>query len=162
MNAPLECPRGVFTFLILLRYDTSMRVISTVLCLFAAIVMMATPVMACCVTGHVDRAPASAHAVATSAPSCHTVKTAEPTGNDAQIPEKYCSSCDDCAVSSSFTADVDPIANAQYDTTFVALLNTPQALPRPEMRLLRRTGPPLRHGFQAADSPLARYDTLLI
>jgi len=44
----------------------------------------------------------------------------------------------------------------------VALLNAPQALPRPEMRLLRITGPPLRQDLQRADSPLARFDALLI
>jgi hypothetical protein len=139
-----------------------MRVISTVLCLFAAIIMMATPLMACCVTGHTDSVPVSVQSAATNAPPCHNVEKVVSGSNDAQTPEKYCASCDDCAMSPAFTVDLDPIVKTHVDMTFVALLNAPQALPRPEMRLLRITGPPLRQDLQRADSPLARFDALLI
>lgn len=79
-----------------------------------------------------------------------------------QTPEKYCSSCDDCTMLPAFTADIDPIAKTHVDMSFAGILNTPQTLPRPEMRLLRITGPPLRQDLQRADSPLARFDALLI
>jgi len=140
------CPIGVFTFLIFLRYDARMRVISTVLCLFAAIIMMATPVMACCVNGHVENAPHSVQMTEAAAPPCHTVDTKLSSDADTQTPEKYCTSCDDCAV----------------DASHIALINAPQALPRPEMRLLRITGPPIEPASRFTDSPLARFDTLLI
>jgi len=156
------CPIGVFTFLIFLRYDARMRVISTVLCLFAAIIMMATPVMACCVNGHVENAPHSVQMTEAAAPPCHTVDTKLSSDADTQTPEKYCTSCDDCAVSSTFTVDTDPITKTHSDTSLVALVNAPHALPRPEMRLLRITGPPIEPASRFTDSPLARFDTLLI
>ena len=156
------CPIGVFTLLAFLRYDASMRVISTVLCLFAAIIMMATPVMACCVTGHVDNAPHSAQMAEAAAPPCHTVEKTLSNDADTQTPEKYCTSCDDCAVSSTFTVDTDPITKTHTDANLVALVNAPHALPRPEMRLLRITGPPIEPELRFTDSPLTRFDTLLI
>ena len=145
-----------------LRYDASMRVISTVLCLFAAFIMMATPVMACCVTGHVDMPMNSAQAAEATAPPCHTIAEAKSGDSDTQTPEKQCSSCDDCAVSSAFTADTNPITNTQSDLTFVTLINNPTALPRPEVRLLRTTGPPPRQPLGPFDSPFSRFDTQLI
>ncbi|MGJ8563122.1 MAG: hypothetical protein ACSHXY_06165 [Alphaproteobacteria bacterium] len=139
-----------------------MRVISTVFCLFAAFIMMATPVMACCVTGHVDTPMNSAQAADASAPPCHTTAEAKSGDSDTQTPEKYCSSCDDCTVSSAFTAYTDPVTNTQSDLTFVTLINNPTALPRPEVRLLRTTGPPPRQPLGPFDSPFSRFDTQLI
>lgn len=139
-----------------------MRVISTVFCLFAAFIMMATPVMACCLTGHVDMSMDSVQAADTSAPPCHTTAEAKSGDSDMQTPEKYCSSCDDCAVSSVFTADTDLVTNTQSDLTFVTLINNPSVLPRPEVRLLRITGPPPRQTLGPFDSPFSRFDTQLI
>ena len=139
-----------------------MRVISTVFCLFAAFIMMATPVMACCVTGHVDMSMDSAQAAESSAPPCHTTTEVKSGDSDTQTPEKYCSSCDDCAVSSAFTADTDPVTNTQSDLTFVTLINNPTVLPRPEVRLLRTTGPPPRQPLGTFDSPFSRFDAQLI
>jgi hypothetical protein len=139
-----------------------MRVISTVICLFAAFIMMATPVMACCVTGHVDMSADSVQMADASAPPCHTPAEAKSGDSDTQTPEKYCPSCDDCAVSSVFMADSDPVTHAKTDLTFVTLLNTPAALPRPEVRLLRKTGPPPRQVHGRLDSPYLRFDTQLI
>ena len=139
-----------------------MRVISTVLCLFAAFIMMATPVMACCVTGHVDMPMNSVLEAEATAPPCHTTAEAKSGNSDTQTPEKYCSSCDDCAVSSAFTADTDSVTNTQSDLTFVTLINNPTVLPRPEVRLLRTTGPPPRQPLGPFDSPFSRFDTQLI
>jgi len=97
-----------------------------------------------------------------AAPPCHTVDTKLSSDADTQTPEKYCTSCDDCAVSSTFTVDTDPITKTHSDTSLVALVNAPHALPRPEMRLLRITGPPIEPASRFTDSPLARFDTLLI
>jgi len=102
-----------------------MRVISTVICLFAAFIMMATPVMACCVTGHVDMSADSVKMADASAPPCHTPADVRSDNSDTQTPEKYCPSCDDCAVSSAFMADSDPVTHAKTDLTFVTLINTP-------------------------------------
>ena len=157
-----RCPIGVFTFLILLPYNARMRVVSTVFCLFAAFIMMATPVLACCVTGHVDMPMNSVQSSEAVAPPCHTTAEVKLGDSDTQTPEKYCSSCDDCAVSSSFMADTDPVTNAQSDLTFVTLINNPSALPRPEVRLLRTTGPPPRQFNGPLDSPFLRFDTQLI
>jgi hypothetical protein len=157
-----RCPIGVFTFLSFLRYNASMRVISTVFCLFAALIMMATPVMACCVTGHVDMSMDTVKASKAVAPPCHTPAIVKSGDSDTQTPEKYCSSCDDCAVSSAFMADTDPVTNTQSDLSVVTLINTPTALPRPEVRLLRTTGPPPRQPLGPLDSPFSRFDTQLI
>lgn len=124
--------------------------------------MMATPVMACCVTGHVDMSMNSIHAAEATAPSCHTTAEVKLDQSDTQTPEKYCSSCDDCAVSSAFKADTDPVTHAHSDLTFVTLVNNPTALPRPEVRLLRTTGPPPRQPLGQFDSPFSRFDTQLI
>lgn len=139
-----------------------MGVISTVLCLFAAIIMMATPVMACCVTGHTDSATHSGQMAEATVPPCHTVEKTLSSDADTQTPEKYCTSCDDCAVSSTFTVDIDPITKTHTDASLVALVNAPHALPRPEMRVLRITGPPIEPNSRLSDNPLARFDTLLI
>jgi hypothetical protein len=139
-----------------------MRVVSTVFCLFAAFIMMATPVMACCVTGHVDTPMNSEQASEAAAPPCHTTAEVKSVDNDAQIPEKYCSSCDDCAVSSTFMADTDPVTQTQSDLTLVTLINNPTSLARPEVRLLRTTGPPPRQPLGPFDSPFSRFDTQLI
>lgn len=151
-----------FTFLSVLGYTLSMKVISTVLCLFAAFIMMATPVMACCVTGHVDMSMTLVQAADPSAPPCHTATEVKSGESDTQTPEKYCSSCDDCAVSSTFTADTDPVTHTQSDLKLIALVNNPTALPRPEVRLLRTTGPPPRQPLGPFDSPHSRFDTQLI
>ena len=124
--------------------------------------MLAAPVMACCVTGHVDMSMDSAQATESSAPPCHTTAEDKSGDSDTQTPEKYCSSCDDCAVSSAFTADTDPVTNTQSELSFVTLLNNPTALPRPEVRLLRTTGPPPRHPDGRLDSPYSRFDAQLI
>ena len=124
--------------------------------------MMATPVMACCVTGHVDMSMSSVQAADASAPPCHTAPEVKPGESNTQTPEKYCSSCDDCAVSSAFTADTDPATHTQSELTFVTLINNPMALPRPEVRLLRTTGPPPRQPLGQFDSPFLRFDTQLI
>ena len=139
-----------------------MRVISTVFCLFAAFIMMATPVMACCVTGHVDMSVNSVQAADAAAPPCHTAPEAKSGESDTQSPEKYCSSCDDCAVSSAFTADTELATHTKSDLSSVTLVNNPKALPRPEVRLLRTTGPPLRQPLGPFDSPFSRFDTQLI
>ena len=139
-----------------------MRVISTVFCLLAAFIMMATPVMACCVTGHVDMSVNTVQVSKPTAPPCHTPNKVESGDDETQTPEKYCSSCDDCAVSSSFTADTDPVTNVQSDLTFVTLIIDAAALPRPEVRLLRTTGPPPRQFNGPLDSPFLRFDTQLI
>lgn len=156
------CPMGVFTFLISLVYNARMRVISTVICLFAAFIMMATPVMACCVTGHVDMTVDSVQVSETVSPPCHTAPEVKSGGSDTQTPEKYCSSCDDCAVSSAFMADSDPVTHAKAELTFVTLINMPATLPRPEVRLLRITGPPPRQAHGRLDSPYSRFDAQLI
>ena len=139
-----------------------MRVISTVICLFAAIIMMATPVMACCVTGHVENSPHSVRMTQTTTPPCHAVENAVPGESNTQTPEKYCSSCDDCAISSTLTVDTDLVTTTYSDNTLVTLINAPNVLPRPEMRLLRITGPPIQLNIRFTNSPLARFDTLLI
>lgn len=151
-----------FTFLSVLGYTLSMKVISTVLCLFAAFIMMATPVMACCVTGHVDMSVNAIQASEPTAPPCHTPATVKSGDSDTQTPEKYCSSCDDYAVSTAFTADTDPVTSAQSDLSFVVLINNTTALPRPEVRLLRKTGPPPRQALGSFESPFSRFDTQLI
>lgn len=158
----MTCPMGVFTFLIFLVYIARMRVISTVICLFAAFIMMATPVMACCVTGHVDMTMDSAQVSETVSPPCHTASEVNSGESDTQTPEKYCSSCDDCAVSSAFMADSDPVTHAKAELTFVTLINNPTVLPRPEVRLLRTTGPPPRQAHVRLDSPSSRFDAQLI
>ena len=104
----------------------------------------------------------SAQAAEATAPPCHTIAEAKSGDSDTQTPEKQCSSCDDCAVSSAFTADTDPITNTQSDLTFVTLINSPTVLPRPEVRLLRTTGPPPRQPLGPFDSPFSRFDTQLI
>lgn len=156
------CPIGVFTFLILSRYGARMRVISTIVCFFAAFIMIAPPVMACCVTGHVEISSNSVQTADAATPSCHTTVEDKTDQSNSQIPEKYCSSCDDCVVSSAFTADTKPVANTQSDLTFVTLINNPTALPRPEVRLLRTTGPPPRQPLGPCNSPFSRFDTQLI
>lgn len=158
----ITCPMGVFTFLIFLVYNARMRVISTVICLFAALIMMATPVMACCVTGHVDMTMDTGQVSETVSPPCHTAPEVKSGGSDTQTPEKYCSSCDDCAVSSAFMADSDPVTHAKADLTFVTLINNPTVLPRPEVRLLRTTGPPPRQPNGRLDSPYSRFDAQII
>lgn len=97
-----------------------------------------------------------------STPPCHSTSEVELADRETQTPEKYCASCDDCAVSSSSTADTDPVVNTQSDLSFVAFINNPTALPRPEVRLLRNTGPPLGQPLGLIDSPFLRFDTLLI
>lgn len=139
-----------------------MKVISTVVCLFAAIIMMASPVIACCVTGHVDVSAELVQMADASAPPCHTPAEVESGNSDTQTPEKYCSSCDDCAVSSAIMADSDPVTNAKADLTFVMLINTPATFPRPEVRLLRTTGPPPGQPNGRLDSPYSRFDAQLI
>lgn len=124
--------------------------------------MMATPVMACCVTGHVDMSLDSVQAADASAPPCHTAPEVKSGESDTQTPEKYCSSCDDCAVLSTFTADTDLATHAKSDLTFVTLINNPTALPRPEMRRLKTTGPPPRQPLGPFDSPFSRFDIQLI
>lgn len=158
----ITCPMGVFTFLIFLVYIARMRVISTVICLFAAFIMMATPVMACCVTGHVDMTVDSVRVSETVTPPCHTPAEVKSGESGTQTPEKYCSSCDDCAVSSAFMADTDPVTHTQSDLKLITLVNNPTALPRPEVRLLRTTGPPPRQPLGPFDSPFSRFDTQLI
>ena len=113
-------------------------------------------------TGHVDMSMDSAQAAESSAPPCHTTTEVKSGDSDTQTPEKYCSSCDDCAVSSAFTADTDPVTNTQSDLTFVTLINNPTVLPRPEVRLLRTTGPPPRQPLGTFDSPFSRFDAQLI
>gem|GEM_PF-2025978 len=124
--------------------------------------MMVSPVMACCVTGHIESAPHSAQMTEAAAPPCHTVKTTSSRDAGTQTPEKYCSSCDDCAVSSTLTPDTDLATTAHSEANLVALIQASNALPRPEMRLLRITGPPIEPDSRFTDSPLARFDALLI
>ena len=139
-----------------------MRVIPTVMCVFAAFIMMAPTVMACCVTGHVDISAPSVPTVHAEAPSCHTTVEINTGQSDTQIPEKYCSSCDDCAVSSAFEVETHPFVKTQSDPNIVTILNASSALARPELRLLRSTGPPLREPLWSNCSPLSRFDSQLI
>jgi hypothetical protein len=156
------CPIGVFTFLILSRYGARMRVISTIFCFFAAFVMIAPPFMACCVTGHVD---VSVHSVPTSDAStlsCHTTVEVKSSHRDTQTPEKYCSSCDDCAVSIAFEVEANPLANTQSDPKVVTIANASSTQTRPELRLLRSTGPPASVPLRSHRTPLLRFDSQLI
>lgn len=139
-----------------------MKVISTVLCLLATLVMLATPAMACCMTGHTNSAPHSVQIAETTAPPCHATIQTIALVNDIKTPDTFCLSCDDCAVSSAFSINSEALVQVHSDINLWGLPDTPQTLPRPEMRLVRITGPPLRQTFQVTDSPLARFDTLLI
>lgn len=139
-----------------------MRVIATVFCFFAAIIMMAAPVMACCVTGHTETGPISIQIAVKTTPPCHGTSDDQVNLNDSQNPEKYCSSCDDCAVSTNYNADLSSALSTQSEQNWVALINKSNFLPRQEVRLSESTGPPPRRRFSPVDSPLFGTDALLI
>lgn len=137
---------------------------STFLCLFAAITMMVSPMMACCLTGHVDQAEATTqvagqYAVQT-APACHDTGKAKPSGDS--DPQKYCPSCDDCVVAPTDNAGMDTVIVVQIDTDTLSLAALQRAVPRAELQPRRTTGPPPLRQTPPIDSALSPTDSLII
>jgi len=132
------------------------------MCVFAAFIMMATPVMACCITGHIDDGTSITTIVQTNAPACHDKTVTSATNDNTQNPEKYCMSCNDCMISATDIADFSPAIILSADLDFVALSPNANLFPRPEIRLLQSTAPPSKRAIRPIDSPISSTDTLLI
>lgn len=139
-----------------------MRVISTIISLFAAWLLIATPVMACCVTGHTDMATSMSMAQEISAPPCHETEPGPATKTDTdQTPEKFCPSCDDCFVSPTDHGDTQYAVTVGADSEYMALLQTSAPLIAADIRLPDSTAPPRRR-TPPVDGPLFTTDRLLI
>ena len=139
-----------------------MRVVTTVMCVFAAFILMATPVIACCITGHVDNQPPITTVVQTNVLPCHDNLETSSNNCDSQSPEKYCSSYNDCMISTTNMADFSPAIVMSADLDFVALSPNANLFPRPEIRLLQSTAPPSKRAIRPVDSLISSTDTLLI
>lgn len=127
--------------------------------------MIATPVMACCVTGHMDQGASSVSAEMSTLPPCHqgqalAMKAANSDHED-KTPEKFCSSCDDCAVSPADYSEITPALTATSDHDVVAIGHGPARLIATDVRLPDSTAPPRRQTLPV-DSPLFITDSLLI
>ena len=137
-----------------------MRVLSTVFFLIAAFALFAMPMMACCVSGHVETHSSMTQMAANTAPTCH--ETGESRLKQTEYPEKFCSACDDCAMSAMDFVDFSPVIQAQAAQDWTVLVHAVSWTPRPEMRRLQSTGPPLGGNLPPVDSPLSTSDRLLI
>lgn len=148
-----------------------MRVISTVISMFTAWLIIATPVMACCVTGHIDMAAVDAAGQAVNTPSCHQaqsnvsdemkasqLQTADIPQN---APEKFCPSCDDCALSPADHGENVPAITATSDIDFVGVAQISANTIPADLGLPDSTAPPRRQSLPV-DKPLFATDSLLI
>jgi len=139
-----------------------MRVISTIISMFAAWLIIATPTMACCVTGHMNMTAVSTVAATDIAPPCHQTSKAPAADSERDdLPEKYCPSCDDCAFSAHDQGDNQPALTASSDIDTVTLAQiSPQTIAS-DIRLPDSTAPP-RQTSPPVDQPLYSTDSLLI
>jgi len=139
-----------------------MRVISTIISMFAAWLIIATPTMACCITGHMGMPAASTVASTDMTPPCHQTSKASAADTDTDnSPEKYCPSCDDCAFSAHDHGDNQAALTTSSDMDVVALVqSSPQAIAS-DIRLPDSTAPP-RQTSPPVDQPLFSTDSLLI
>lgn len=148
-----------------------MRVISTIISMFAAWLIIATPAMACCITGHVDKAAVNTAAQAETTPPCHQAQSnASHKMTDSQLriaetpqnaPEKFCPSCDDCAFSPTDHGETVPAITAASDSDFIAIAQISANIIPTDLGLPDSTAPPRRRSLPV-DKPLFATDSLLI
>jgi hypothetical protein len=139
-----------------------MRVIQTIISMFAAWLIIATPAMACCVTGHMDKAMPTHMTDATETASCHQdVEAIEGKPETKKSPEKFCSSCDDCSVSPADVGDITPALNVSADMEILAIALTSGEFIASDIRIPDSTAPP-RKPTLPIDKLLFATDSLLI
>jgi len=139
-----------------------MRVIQTIISLFAAWLIIATPAMACCMTGHMDKAmPTHMTDAAVTGPCHQKAEAIEGKSETKKSPEKFCSSCDDCAVSPADFGDTTPALNVSADMEILAIALTSGEFIASDIRIPDSTAPPRRHTLPI-DKPLFATDSLLI
>ncbi|MGB0906053.1 MAG: hypothetical protein ACPGVT_01065 [Maricaulaceae bacterium] len=140
-----------------------MRVISTIISFFAAWLIIATPVMACCVTGHLDQGSNSASAELSSLPPCHQGQALDTQADDTdhQMPEKFCPSCDDCAFSPPDHGESVQAITASTDLDVIAITQISANIIPADLGLPDSTAPPRRRSLPV-DKPLFATDSLLI
>lgn len=148
-----------------------MRVISTIISMFAAWLLIATPAMACCITGHMDKAAMDIAAQAVATPPCHQIQSdtsdkmtamqLQTADNSQNAPEKFCPSCDDCAFSPADHGETVPAITAASDFEFIAVAQISANIIPADLGLPDSTAPPRRHRLPV-DKPLFATDSLLI
>ena len=130
--------------------------------MLAAWLIIATPVMACCVTGHMDESAISLSAETSTLPPCHQTQILDNQSTDTdQMPEKYCPSCDDCAFSQPDHGDYVPVITAEADPEFIAFAQKSGNMVPADLGLPDSTAPPRRQSLPV-DKPLFATDSLLI
>ena len=145
-----------------------MRVISTVICIFTAFILMATPVLACCFTGHAKASSINISAPAAEMPACHdsvATHSMTKTGTDLsqqEVPEKFCTSCDDCTMSPVEMEDITPAVSTNTNIDIFVLAVTTRLPFGADVDLPASTGPPLDPQSLPVDKPLYKTDILHI
>ncbi len=136
-----------------------MNLLTRLFMLLAIAAFAASPVMACCITGH---AQASAATIQAEAPPCHGNMESEAAAPMSQDTPADCPGCGDCeaAMLAAETADQATVLTSTDDLQLLPIeVNRWTGYETP--RILRTTGPP-RASPGLPDTPISLKQRLLV